>query len=397
MISYALIRKIFNAAYMERWNDKIRPMPFIELDKQAHKMIIAYFLGKYEETHPDFDWDEVIEGGIFELLQRIVVTDIKPPIFYRIKSDASKYRELNAYVYRELHDSISCLGKDFCERFKTYFDGIDDTLNKRILSAAHLYSSNWEYESIKSNNPNAFDIEMISRDFETKLERFYDLEGMRRLVLYKDNKKFVDLCGQLRFQTRWSANLHRIPKTSVLGHSLYVAIFSYLFTREMKACARRRYNNYFTGLFHDLPELVTRDIISPVKVAVEGLKDLIQACEKELMEENIYPCIPEPLRPEIHYFTEGEFDSVACVDGKRVAVSSDEINTKYNEDTFNARDGRIVRAVDHLAAYIEASEAVENGCDNEEFERAKNTIRAKYEKSDPIGGLNFSAIYANMS
>ncbi|MGZ7169402.1 MAG: HD domain-containing protein [Halobacteriota archaeon] len=32
-----------------------------------------------------------------------------------------------------------------------------------------------------------------------------------------------------------------------------------------KRCYRRRFHNFFGGLFHDLPEALTRDIISPVK------------------------------------------------------------------------------------------------------------------------------------
>jgi putative hydrolase of HD superfamily len=77
-------------------------------------------------------------------------------------------------------------------------------------------------------------------------------------------RNFIDLCGQLRFQLRWSY-LHRIPKTSVLGHMLIVAVLSYLFSLEIGACRKRCYNNYFTGLFHDLPEVLTRDIVHPVK------------------------------------------------------------------------------------------------------------------------------------
>ena len=78
MIRKALLLKIFDAAYMQRWNDKVRPVEMIELDKQAHKMIIAYFLGKFEENTKGFIWIEIIEGGIFELLQRLVITDLKP-------------------------------------------------------------------------------------------------------------------------------------------------------------------------------------------------------------------------------------------------------------------------------------------------------------------------------
>lgn len=43
MIRKALILRLFNAAYMQRWNDKIRPMELTELDKQAHKMMLPIF------------------------------------------------------------------------------------------------------------------------------------------------------------------------------------------------------------------------------------------------------------------------------------------------------------------------------------------------------------------
>lgn len=49
MIRKPLLLKIYEMANMQRWNDKIRPVELRELDKQAHKMIIAYVLGKFEE------------------------------------------------------------------------------------------------------------------------------------------------------------------------------------------------------------------------------------------------------------------------------------------------------------------------------------------------------------
>ena len=84
MMRKALMLKLFDAAYMQRWNDKIRPVELRELDKQAHKMLIAFFLGKFEEKTAGFDWIEVIEGGLFELLQRLVITDLKPPMLTEI-------------------------------------------------------------------------------------------------------------------------------------------------------------------------------------------------------------------------------------------------------------------------------------------------------------------------
>jgi putative hydrolase of HD superfamily len=388
MIRKTLLLKIFDAAYMQRWNDKIRPVDLIELDKQAHKMVIAYFLGKFEEG---VNWAEIIEGGFFELLQRIVITDLKPPIFYKIKEDPEKYKKLNAWAYADLEPILSPLGSRFCERFKDYFSKVDETLNKRILSAAHFYSTKWEFNIIEWANAHSYEIDIIRRDLQKKQERYYDLRGVAQLAMYDNYKNFIDLCGQLRFQSRW-ANLHRIPKTSVLGHSLFVAIVSYLFSVEIGACGKRCVNNYFTGLFHDLPEVLTRDIISPVKRSVREIDYLIKEYEKEQMEREVYRLIPEDWYPEFRMYTENEFESIVTKDGETRTVSSQEINQDYNQDAFNPRDGELIKAADDLAAFVEAYVAILNGSPSRYFKEAKTSVKRKY-SGIAIAGVNLGEIY----
>ena len=392
MIRKALILKVFDAAYMQRWNDKVRPVELVELDKQAHKMVIAFFLGKFEEATPGFSWTEIIEGGIFELLQRLVITDLKPPIFYKIKADKAKYRKLNEWVYEEIRPIISPLGKDFCRRFKAHFHETGD-INKKILSASHFYATKWEFDIIERANPDGYEIAAIKQDLLKKQERYSGLKGMGRLREEPRYRDFIDLCGQLRFQARW-ANLHRVPKTSVIGHSLFVAILSYLFSLEIGSCDQRRVNNYFTGLFHDLPEVLTRDIISPVKRSVEGLSELIKQYEKEQMEKEIYGLIPREWHKEVRTFTEKEFDSIITFRGRRKRLSSDEINARYNADIYNPRDGELVKAADSLAAFIEAYVAIRNGSYNREFQEAKLAFRDTYGRAT-IAGINFGEIYAD--
>jgi len=393
MIRKALLLKIFDAAYMNRWNDQLRPIDFIELDKQAHKMVIAYFLGKFEESKKGFDWKEIIEGGIFELLQRVVVTDLKPPIFYRIKEDPEKYRLLNEWVYKELEPFISPLGQDFCNKFRKYFSTIKENINKRILYAAHFYASKWEFDIIERANPFGYEINEIRKDLESKEERYNDLKGMQQLRRNKNYKDFINICGQLRFQSRW-AHLYRVPKTSVLGHTLFVAILSYLFSMKIGACERRCFNNYFTGLFHDLPEVLTRDIISPVKRSFEGLSDMIKEYEKENMEKEVYDLIPKQWHSDIKLFTENEFENTVNVNGNRMKVSSEDLGDKYNADKFNPRDGALIKAVDDLAAFIEAYTAIQNGAANQELHRAILSNKDKYEGTN-ISGINFGEIYAD--
>ncbi|MFQ5788262.1 MAG: HD domain-containing protein, partial [Thermodesulfobacteriota bacterium] len=378
---------------MHRWNDQLRPIEFIELDKQAHKMIIAYFLGKFEEKKSEFNWIEIIEGGIFELLQRIVVTDLKPQIFYKIKEDQNKYKQLNDWVYSELSPFISPLGSEFCKRFKSYFSSKDESLNKRILYAAHFYASKWEFDIIERANPRGYEIDVIRMDLESKEIRYNDLNGIEQLKKNNRYKDFIDLCGQLRFQSRW-AHLYRIPKTSVLGHTLFVAILSYLFSLMISACEKRCFNNYFTGLFHDLPEVLTRDIISPVKRSFEGLSDMIKQYEKEQMENEVYGLIPEKWHQEIKLFTENEFENTVILNGKKKNVNSEVIGEKYNENRYNPRDGELIKAVDDLAAFIEAYTAIQNGAANQELHRAILTNKEKYEGAY-ISGINIGEIYAD--
>jgi len=65
MVGKELLIELFQAAEMRRWNDKLCPIPLTELDKQGHKMTIAYVLGKFAEHEDDFSWTEIIEGGLF--------------------------------------------------------------------------------------------------------------------------------------------------------------------------------------------------------------------------------------------------------------------------------------------------------------------------------------------
>ena len=392
MIRKPLLLKVYDGASMQRWNDKIRPVELIELDKQAHKMIIAYVLAKFEESD-GFSWSELIEGGIFEFLHRLVLTDLKPQIFYKIKEDRARYDQLNKWVYQQLEPVLSPLGSDFSTKFRDYFRNARENINNRILSAAHFYATKWEFDIIERTNPNGYEIGEIKRNLESQQEKYYDLKGIQQLALYSNLRNFIDLCGQLRFQTRWS-HIHRVPKTSVLGHMLVVAILAYLFSLEIKACPRRGYNNFFTGLFHDLPEVLTRDIISPVKRSIKGLSRLIKRYEKKRMEEEVYHLIPKEWHSEMRMFTENEFKSIVTVKGRIQKRRSDEINKRFNQDLYNPKDGEIVEGTDHLAAFMEVFLAMENGINTPELEKARNAIKSRYE-GKRVGGIRFGEIYAD--
>ena len=392
MIDKSLITLIYETASIQRWNHHIRPSArFTELDKQAHKMFYAYVLAKCEgEEH--IDMQKLVEGGIAEFFHRCILTDIKPPIYHKLMQE--KGEQINKWVIEQLRPSMEKLGGGFFERLEKYF--LDDNyavLEKKILNAAHYYASNWEFRIIYSMNKYTYDIEKVKAGTYDDLKACNTFDGFTRFERDAFLQDFMSLIGKLRYQQRW-AKAVRMPQTYVMGHMLVVAILSYFMTLELESpCKKRLVNNFFAGLFHDVPEALTRDIVSPIKKSVEGLGEILAEIESEQMHKVVYPMLPEEWHDEISYFTNDEFASKILVEGEPVIKSSDEINENYNHDKFSPIDGQIIRGCDHLSAFIEAFMSISYGVSSEPIVSGYNQLQKDY-RDKVIGGINFGVPFA---
>ncbi len=394
MLTKNFIEFLYEAAHIQRWNDHIRPVGFTELDKQAHKMMILYVLARHEEDDHNvvLNWRALIEGGIFEFMHRNVLTDIKPPVFHELMRVHG--RELNTWVYQELHRRIPDIDKDFMDGMRRYFDDASYCpKEKKLLRAAHYLATQWEFELIYHFNQGIYGIEETKQAIFSEIEDHADLAGVQKLALKGKSSKFIDLVGQLRFQKRW-AQSPRVPETSVMGHVLLVAIMGYFCAKELGACDERLVSDFLCGLFHDLPEVLTRDIISPVKRSVEGLDQLIKKIEERQVAEKILPLLPYSWHQDIIYYTQNEFADKVCVDGRQIMTSTEEINEKYNVDGqgYKPIDGSVLKGCDNLAAFVETWLSRRCGITSKHLEEGENSLRAQY-KDRVIGGINFGRVY----
>lgn len=390
MIGKNLLLLIYEATSIQRWNDHIRPWTgFTELDKQAHKMFYAYVLARCEGG--EVDRVKLIEGGIFEFFHRIVLTDIKPPIYHKLVKE--KGRQIDNYVLGVLEDDLKHIGGGFFERMKRYYHDKDySALEKKILRAAHYYATDWEFSVIYPMNPNTFGIEQVRKEMCEGLASCDTFKGFGYFAGSRYLQSFLSLIGKLRYQQRWSKAV-RLPDTFVMGHMLVVAIVSYFMTLELdNPCPTRKANNFFAGLFHDLPEVLTRDIVSPIKRSVEGLDEIIREIEEEQMEEVIYPLLPPSWHKEFRYFTVNEFDSKIIKNNTPVTVGSDIINELYNDDHFNPVDGQIIRGCDHLSAYIESYMSISYGVKCEQMAGGYEHLNKQY-KNKEIAGIPFGDVF----
>lgn len=387
MINPTIIDYIFTSASIQRWNDYPRMVELVELDKQAHKFIIAYFIAKLET---DINYTHLIEAGIFEFLRRVVVTDIRPDVFRKALQKKSK--EINAWVISKLTPSIKDIDNgSFLQKFEEYLSNPEIYKKERfVLKAASYLATKWEFSIVYQTSQFLNDIEDVKKSVDEEIEDYYELIGVRKIALNKKLGKIIDLSGRLRFQKRW-AQTPRVPETSVLGHMLTVAIFGYFFSVEVNACDKRLQNNFFTALFHDLPEALTRDIITPVKYCVDELSDIIAEYEIEKIQDDILPNIPEILHDEFSYLL-GLYDGIK--EEFQDKIYEDKIQivediSKYNSNKYNAIDGLALKQCDKLSAFVEASLSISHGIKSKELISGKKEILKGLKV---VQGIDFKAI-----
>ncbi len=388
MLDVKLIEYFFTAASIQRWNDYPRMIELVELDKQAHKFIIAYFIAKLEDS---VDYRALIEAGIFEFLRRVVVTDIRPDVFH--KALMQKKDEINSWVIKNLKDSIKDIDNgNFLKRFEEYL--LNDKLYKKerfILKAASYLATKWEFSIIYQTSSFLSDIDKTKVAVEEEIEDYYELIGVRKIALGKKLAHLIDISGRLRFQKRW-AQTPRIPNTSVLGHMLIVAFLGYFYSLEIEACSKRVENNFFCALFHDLPEALTRDIISPVKYSVSGLDDIISEYEIRKIEDEILPLVPNSFKEEFKYILgifDGKKDEFANKIKHEGIIKEVKETKDYNEDRFHTIDGKALKACDRVAAFIEATLSISYGVKSKELISGKKEIVKRLRQNHTINGVNF--------
>ncbi|HKL85409.1 MAG TPA: HD domain-containing protein [Treponemataceae bacterium] len=394
MFERSFVLKIFEAFSIERWNDLVRPFELIEMDKTAEKTVLAYIIGKLEEQRGNaVDWNSIIYGTFFDLLRKIALSDIKAPIQRIIRNEfPEEFIKLNRWVLEQYKPLID--DSDLLSNFETHLfeSPKNPDTTSRVLGAAHKYSTLREVEMLRLVNEPVRLVD-IEKGLNQDLESFLDLRGMQLLITKQKPYEFLMQIERLRFQTRWNQT-PRVPRTSVLGHSYFVAVMTLLMGRSLDLCPKRIYNNFFSALFHDLPEAVTRDIISPVKQATDDLPQIVKKIEDQIVERELIPLMSDAYKDEILYFTADEFENrIRKENGKTEFVSFDKLNSSYNEAKWFPVDGKLIRAADHIAAFLEADSSIQYGITSSHLREGRKNILSLYPEGQLVNGVDIASFF----
>lgn len=389
MFNNKMVLKLFEAFSIQRWNDLIRPFEPVEMDKTAEKAFLAFIIGKYAEKDGNkLKWQEIIEGCLFELFRKIALSDIKSPIQRLIRTMyPDEYKKINEWIFKKYENLAD--NPVFLNGFHNYlFEPCrTKSLEWQILQAAHKFSTIRELQMLKPANEE-FRLNEILSGLKKDINSFMDLTGVQLLFTEQQPYKFITEIEKLRFQTRWNQT-PRIPATSVLGHSYFVAVLTLLMCYDLNLSGYRLYNNFFSALFHDLPEAVTRDIISPVKRATDHLPEIVKAIEDKIVKEELLPLIDDFYKDEILFFIQDEFENRILFNGEVKIISDyEEFTSKYAEEKFKPADGKLVRLADQIAAFVEADSSIRYGITSKHLQEGRMNILSSYPVGTKINNLN---------
>jgi len=137
-----------------------------------------------------------------------------------------------------------------------------------------------------------------------------------------------------------------------------VSNMTYLHDLDRGTGPRQKYNDYFTALFHDLPEVLTKDVISPVKTNVSGLAELLNEYETDSVRSEIMPLLPEEWRDEFKFMIFDPF--------------------RFKDDPVHGvTDGPTIKLFDVMGAYMEAYVSRRYGISSSSLRIGEDDLRSR--------------------
>lgn len=188
--------------------------------------------------------------------------------------------------------------------FFNHISGLENCFEMKIYKAATAIATYYESLEIKRQISEKKYAEIQIRQLK-RLKKYEEfpvvseiLNGSDKISDYSTLRETFENLSALRNRIRW---VKRVPLRcySVLGHSFDVAAYNYLLALHDNPCdISKAVKGFYVGLYHDIAEVWTGDMPSPLKDAIPGLRKKTEELERAMLEEHIFPFIPEWLLPE---------------------------------------------------------------------------------------------------
>ena len=300
---------------MKRWNNFPRIEDVSHLDNVWFVMHVALFLAYLEEKEGNkIDREFLLKRIICNSLSGLILSDISSwTRDYILKIDNKVFNKIEnkAFEFILWQDAPEFIKNDIRE----VLNNNSKTLELSIIEASKKYA--W-YMECKINEKVFWDIfEVPLNQINLNLdEKRKDLVSLDILLKNDNYKKYLTHIRRLSHSMRWNQN-KRIFPISVMSHLVVITFISYIIWE----IENNKWANYdieelmLRSVYHDIPEAITWDIITPTKKAVEWFEEVLEQVEIKMMDDYIFSYVDTDYKEQVFNYMlhpfEGELWKIA--------------------------------------------------------------------------------------
>ncbi|MBO5397377.1 MAG: HD domain-containing protein [Clostridia bacterium] len=273
---------------LRRWTDFATQQKYNELSKQALNTMIAFFIANTEE--------HAGKSICYEQFPKIAINRAFTKVYVYYDTPEHKLNEIceiSGISKKEFQRvTVSIIAEKTDENFAEFISHGIGEYESRIYQAATKIATYIELLEQK-NCSNEF---VKFQEIERSLEAYRDIPAVREFTNTESAFfKLFQKLSKLRNQNRWATCCYNI-ECSVLGHLFDTAVFAYLMALDERDFDEEYATRmFFMGIFHDVAEVWTKDIPSPIKDKIPGFRKATEQYEEEMLKKYLYSVVPEYL------------------------------------------------------------------------------------------------------
>lgn len=306
------------------------------MDNVGATLHTALFLAHQEEkiSGNKIDTLYLMKKIIFTSLADLILSDINSGTKAYIKKlDEKIFDELygRAYEYFLKEDAPESLKQDFKQVLSAKDKQIEDT----IFLAAKKYLGFVEASTNARVFPEIYEVP-LDEIKKSLVLLSTELQSLKMLLDTPEYEKYLAHIYRLSYSMRWNQYQRSTP-ISVMSHKVVVAYSAYVIGMigNEKGEDNDIEDMLMRAIYHDVPEVITWDIITPTKKAVPGFVELLEKVEETMMDDYLFGYITPEYKQFLSPFILRPFDDELGAKVKYADIFSALIEAKIEDRAGN--------------------------------------------------------------
>lgn len=334
---------------IKRWNNFPRVEDITPLDNAGFVIHVALFMSYLEEKN----WEKVdkvyiVKKIIFELLKSLVLSDINSwTRDYILKTNPEIMDKLEQKV---LDYFLAMQDGDFLKKDikDILWNKENNSIEDKIILWAKKFA--WHHECVINARVFLSSYDVALDEIDSYLENNRNkLFSLNELLKNDKYKTYLSHIRRLSHAMRWSWKQRKYP-VSVMSHLVIVTFISYMLwnLENQNGWDYDVFEMMIRSIYHDIPEAITWDIITPIKNSVDGFIETLEQVEEKMMNDYFFVYVNEKYRNKISKYMLEPFSWDTWKLTKNADIISALLEARIERDSNNFEFTQIYRKIKSL-------------------------------------------------